>query len=438
MDQLASADLRDVRVLVVDDNATNRRVFCRMLEGFGCQVSAVASGMDVMPALFRGLLIHSPYSLVLVDMQMPVMDGEETLRAIRREPLTQDVKVVVLTSMGRRNELGRVTELGCSGYLLKPIKQSQLRETLETTLGGKHRQPAGSKHHGARHGQFDLKRKLHILLVEDNEINQKMTRALLTRQGYSVDLAGNGIEAVEAAKKGDYDLIFMDVQMPEMDGFEAAQSIRALEGEQSHTPIVAMTAHALHGDRQRCIDAGMDDYISKPLDPRKVFQAIERWAEAQDNERREGAFEVTGVELESEEVQSVETQTAIKETVLTENGSNLPLNIESALIRFSNDRNFYYNLLEEFLHSLPERLGEMRAALESEDAQSLSNLAHNLKGVAANFSALQIARLSAEIDVSCRSGDLGSARGLMAEAELAAERLNDFVANLTDKSSEVQ
>ena len=134
-DQQDWADLHDVRVLVVDDNATNRRVFSRMLEGFGCQVSAVSSGLEVMPALFRGLLTNAPYRLVLVDMQMPGMDGEETLRAIRREPLTQDVKVVVLTSMGRRNELSRVNEMGCSGYLLKPIKQLQLRETLEAGAG---------------------------------------------------------------------------------------------------------------------------------------------------------------------------------------------------------------------------------------------------------------------------------------------------------------
>ncbi|MBE0699328.1 MAG: PAS domain S-box protein [Anaerolineaceae bacterium] len=132
------ADLRGARVLMVDDNATNRRIFTRMLEGFGCQVAAVSSGMEVMPALFRGLLINAPYHVVLVDMQMPVMDGEETVRAIRREPLTQEIKVVVLTSMGRRNELSRVNEMGCSGYLLKPVKQLQLRETLELILSNKH------------------------------------------------------------------------------------------------------------------------------------------------------------------------------------------------------------------------------------------------------------------------------------------------------------
>ena len=182
---------------MVDDNATNRRIFTRMLEGFGCQVAAVSSGMEVMPALFRGLLTNTPYHVVLVDMQMPVMDGEETLRAIRREPLTQEMKVVVLTSMGRRNELSRVNEMGCSGYLLKPVKQLQLRETLELVLGNKRGtdRRSESRRRNRPPGQaLGLRpaRPLRILLAEDNEINQKMTRTLLTRQGHTVDLAGNG------------------------------------------------------------------------------------------------------------------------------------------------------------------------------------------------------------------------------------------------------
>ncbi|MBE0699327.1 MAG: response regulator, partial [Anaerolineaceae bacterium] len=143
---------------------------------------------------------------------------------------------------------------------------------------------------------------MRILLAEDNEINQKMTRTMLTRMGHIVDLAGNGSEAVDAVKKANYDLVFMDVQMPEMDGFEAAQTIRQLEAsgvlKTAHMPIVAMTAHALHGDRQRCMDAGMDDYVSKPLDPRKVFQAIDHWGNA------------SSVKFDTGELKSVENRLA--------------------------------------------------------------------------------------------------------------------------------
>jgi PAS domain S-box-containing protein len=422
------ADLSGVRVLVADDNATNRRVFSRMLEGFGCYVTAVSSGTEVMPALFRALLTKTPYRLVLLDMQMPAMDGEETLRSIRHEPLTQDVKVVVLTSMGRRNELNRVNELGCSGYLIKPIKQSQLRETLETVLNS-------DQSPDFRHSQSKLRniwaqviapvKPLRILLAEDNEINQKMTRALLTRQGYTVDLASNGREAVEATRQGGYDLIFMDVQMPEMDGFEAAQIIRQMEEGKAHTPIIAMTAHALHGDRQRCMDAGMDDYVSKPLDPRKVFQAIEHWA---DGGQRNANLTGDSQDVLSQESHKFEQDNGKQDIIL---------NVQDALIRFSDDQDFYYNLLGDFLRSLPDRLVEMKSALESGEPQSLSYLAHNLKGVAANFNALQVYHLADKIDASCQAGDLGTARERMADLDAAVQRLQAYVAELMGKKTEL-
>lgn len=435
------ADLHDVRVLVVDDNATNRRVFSRMLESFGCHVATVSSGLEVMPALFRGLLTNAPYRVVLVDMQMPGMDGEETLRSIRREPLTQDVKVIVLTSIGRRNELSGVNEMGCSGYLIKPVKQMQLRETLELVLSSKRADDRIERKRRERLGLPVTTRPLHILLAEDNEINQKMTRTLLARKGHTVDLAVNGLEAVIAAKTNHYDLIFMDVQMPEMDGFEAAQVIRKMEQEGElagrHIPIIAMTAHALHGDRQRCLDAGMDDYVSKPLDPRKVFQAIERWAEMNQPAAPQtaettppGATQPLSLKQNTKNAGDKETGEPTKEPSYND---DVPLDVESALNRFSDDRDFYYNLLSDFLHSLPVRLEEMRAALANGDTRTLSYLAHNLKGVAANFSARQLARLSAVLDEQCRVGDLEAARSLMAEVEAAAGRLETCAAEEMEK-----
>jgi CheY-like chemotaxis protein/HPt (histidine-containing phosphotransfer) domain-containing protein len=418
-----------------------------MLESFGCKVTAVSSGLEVMPALFRGLLTNEPYRLVLVDMQMPVMDGEETLRAIRREPLTQDIKVVVLTSIGRRTEISGVNELGCSGYLIKPVKQLQLRETLALILGGKNGNTRQDNKRRGRTGRTKPMRLMHILLAEDNEINQKMTRALLTRKGHTVDLARNGLEAVEAAKSNTYDVIFMDVQMPEMDGFEAAQAIRKLEQEGvisgRHTPIIAMTAHALHGDRQRCLDAGMDDYVSKPLEPRKVFQALERWAE---RSQPEMSLPVeTGPAPVDDQAQpanpcQMELDGDIDADIPTESDSDdsdIPLDVESAFHRFGNDPDFYYSLLGDFLRSVPVRLGEMKSALANGDVQALSYLAHNLKGVSANFSARQLARLSAVLDEFCRVGDLEAARGLVAEIEAAAGRLEACAAEFMEKGEKI-
>ena len=455
-------DIHGSRVLIVDDNATNRRIFTRMLEGFGCEVTSVASGFDVMPVLFRGLLTNTPYRLVLIDMQMPGMDGVETLSAIRGEPLTQDVKVVVLTSMGRRNEINRVNELGGSGYLLKPIKQTQLREMLDMVLGPtmSEAQREENRRRSASRLQPPLPmRSLRILLAEDNEINQKMTRVMLTRQGHTVDLASNGTEVIEAYNRTRYDLIFMDVQMPEMDGFEAARAIRDLEDGVRHTPIIAMTAHALHGDRQRCLDAGMDDYISKPLEPRKVFQAIDRWAFGVAPRLTTGELRLAGnralypsqsqnypgangsaVYTAPEEVIPQDLTEKLTNMVLPQktaqklterasadpfaSGPDVALDVENSLSRFSDDRNFYYNLLDDFLRSLPARLAEMWSELGNGNAQNLSNLAHNLKGVSANFGAWQLARLASSLDERGRAGDLEAARPLMAQVEAAAEQLN--------------
>jgi len=413
----SNADLQGVRVLIVDDNATNRRVFSKMLEGFGCNVTAVSSGTEVMPALFRGLLTNTPYKLVLMDMQMPPIDGEVTLRMIRNEPLTQNVKVVILTSMGRRNELGRLSELGVSGYLLKPIKQSQLYETLLSVVGVETR-----SNHRKRREALHMKpaerqaAHLHILLAEDNEINQKMTKVLLNRQGYEVDLASNGIEAVNAARCTQYDLIFMDVQMPEMDGFEAARQIRLFEGDRRHTPIIAMTAYAMPGDRHRCLDAGMDDYVSKPLDPRKVFQVIEAWGE--------GLID-----------------SSIPEVIITpqeQDDTETVLNMERAMVRFSHDQQFFLALLSDFVNALPPKLEEMKTALKNQNFELLSHLAHNLKGVAANFSAMQLAHLAHLLDEESKTGCMDKAQELMEKILEASDLLIGEIERLLgqEKSAE--
>jgi CheY-like chemotaxis protein len=272
---------------------------------------------------------------------------------------------------------------------------------------------------------------LQILLAEDNEINQKMTRVLLVRQGYEVQLAGNGLEAIEAVRSKKFDLIFMDVQMPEMDGLEAAQKIREMEGETRQIPIIAMTAHALQGDRQRCMDAGMDDYVSKPLDPRKVFQAIERWTSP----------DIRGVIAETkleERLRPLEQLESDARQVSAEPQPDVVLDVESALIRFSNDRDFYVNLLDDFVLSLEVRVNEMKAALESADAQALSYLAHNMKGVSANFSAVQLARLATAMDDCCRVADLETAGRLMLDVETAADMLRARIIELKQDEEQAE
>jgi PAS domain S-box-containing protein len=374
-------DIHGLRMLVVDDNATNRRVFTKMLESFGCQVSTADGGRRVVQTLIRASLTNNPFRVVLLDMQMPEMDGEQTLEAIRSEPMTQTVDVIVLTSIGHRADFSQVKSLGCSGYLIKPIKQAQLRESLESVVSQSNRkenrrvsaidQPI-SDHSG---------RGLKILLAEDNEINQKMAKVLLTRQGHAVDVARNGKEAVEASTHCDYDLIFMDVQMPGMDGFEATRNIRTLEGNNRHTPIIAMTAYAMPEDRDRCLTVGMDDYLSKPLSPAKVFEVIEHW----------------GYLLKAAPTPRFEMP--IEEAA----DPTAPLDMEHALSRFSNDQEFFFLLLKDFLLAIPEKMSIMQEALQQHDFEKLSRQAHNLKGVASNFSAMELSSLSNQLDLAGRA-----------------------------------
>jgi len=281
---LDPVNLADARVLVVDDNQTNRMVLTKNVEALGSRVDTVPSGAKALESLRNAHRAGDPYHIVLLDMQMPGMDGEQTARAIKSDPSVKDVKILILTSMGQRGDAVRLQALGCSGYLLKPVKQQMLFDAVVAVLGRKEDQPPSliTRHILAEQRKNDLR----LLLAEDNLINQKLAVVLLQKAGYSVDVVETGIQALESVKVNHYSAVLMDVQMPDMDGLEATHEIRAWEQSNGqHIPIIAMTAHAMAGDRDRCIDAGMDDYISKPLEPRVLLNVLERWTQNTDSEK---------------------------------------------------------------------------------------------------------------------------------------------------------
>jgi signal transduction histidine kinase/DNA-binding LacI/PurR family transcriptional regulator/DNA-binding response OmpR family regulator/HPt (histidine-containing phosphotransfer) domain-containing protein len=441
--------LKDLHILGVDDNATNRMILTKMVESFGIRIETAASGAKGIEMLRHARLAGDPYHIVLLDMQMPGMDGEQTACAIKGDQIVQDVKIIILTSMGQRGDAARLEALGCSGYLLKPLKQLTLYEALSAILGKKDSEGPALI---TRHVLSENKRLgMRILLAEDNPINQKLAVTLLQKAGFSVDTVESGLQAVEQIRKGNYHAILMDVQMPEMDGIEATQHIRQLEEETGqHIPIIAMTAHALKGDRERCLEAGMDDYASKPLDPTELFKTIDLWTQI----RREGtqwSRESEAAEIEDYTVQS-ETISLLTGELESEEGlfgeedvmetqkiqpamvvdsvqfpDEPPLNLLSALPRFSNDRQFFLEMCHDFIEQLPARVHEMRTAQQAQDANDISRLAHNLKGVAANFSAGPLSRLAAEIETDGRQDDLTRVPSLLDRIETEIERLRqDF------------
>jgi len=279
--RLKPQDLSGMPVLIVDDNYTNRILLQEMITSWGLVPTITANGKEAIDRFNKAFGSETPYRLILLDLQMPELDGFDVAKIIKDAPSGKDVKIILLSSIGQRGDSDRCKEVGISGYLPKPIKQLDLFDAIMMTMGLSSEETPTTI---TRHKIYEERERFNILLAEDNLINQTLTIKLLETRGHRVTLASNGIEAVEAFKKGNFDLILMDIQMPGMDGFEATREIRKLEtGDPQQSsihsiPIVAMTAHAMTGDREKCIDAGMDDYVSKPIKLEVLFSVIDKVA----------------------------------------------------------------------------------------------------------------------------------------------------------------
>ena len=267
--------LAGIPVLVVDDNSTNRRVFAEMLRRWGMQPEVVESAAAALARLREACDAGSPFRVVLTDSTMPDMDGFQLVERIRESADFGTVAVIMATSAGQRGDAARCRSLGIAAYLTKPVRGVELKAVIRATVG---RAPGDIQARPllTRHSQRERRRSLHILLAEDNPVNQKLAVRLLEKEGHTVVVADNGRRALEALEAADIDLVILDVQMPEMDGYEAAASIRKAEKTTlKHVPILAMTAHAMKGDREKCLAAGMDGYLSKPIRLDDLRQAIE-------------------------------------------------------------------------------------------------------------------------------------------------------------------
>jgi CheY-like chemotaxis protein len=271
--------LRGLRVLVVDDNRTNRRILEGMLGRWEMKPTSVESGEQALAQLSSARAAAEPYALILTDMHMPMMDGFRLVERIRQRPELSTATIMMLTSAGHRGDAVRCQELGVVAYLLKPIRQSELREAIARALGAKEQQGATSlvtrfPLQGAR----DPLGSLRVLVAEDNPVNQLLATRLLEKRGHRVVVAANGREALAALEDQSYDLVFMDVQMPEIDGIEATLAIREKEKTNgNHQAVIALTAHAMKGDQERCLRAGMDGYLSKPIRPQELDAILDKY-----------------------------------------------------------------------------------------------------------------------------------------------------------------
>ncbi|TDI43752.1 MAG: response regulator [Acidobacteria bacterium] len=280
----AKASLIGARVLIVDDHDVNRRVIHAQVTSWGMRSSGYGSGASALDALRESVESADPFKIAIVDFQMPGMDGLTLARRIKADPALKDTVLVLLTSVGRRGDAKRMEEVGFSGYMVKPVHQSQLKDVLATAwaaheegaeagLVTRHRF-AESAHPAA--AQSEAPATVRVLVAEDNVVNQKVAVRLLEKLGCRVDVAADGAEAVKMVVAFPYAVIFMDCQMPEMDGYEATAAIRRMQA--THTPIIALTANVMAGDREKCVAAGMDDYLSKPVTPKLLKEMLEKWS----------------------------------------------------------------------------------------------------------------------------------------------------------------
>jgi PAS domain S-box-containing protein len=395
--------LQGVPVLIVDDNATNRRVMDETLSFWGMKTCLAADGFQALMVLKHARESGNPILFVLTDAHMPMMDGFRLTEEIRREPQLAGTLVTMVTSGGQVGDAARCRELGISAYLTKPVRQADLLEAIVRVLGSKAR-AEDTASLVTRHSLRENRRGLQILVVEDNIVNQRLAEHLLRNRGHAATIANNGREALEVLDHQRFDLALVDVQMPEMDGLQLTAAIRNKEkGTGAHLPIIAMTAYAMKGDRERCLEAGMDNYVAKPINSKQLFEMI-------DGVRSAELKPPPGAEL------------GISQEILDET---------QLLARFEGEPGLLRDVVGLYLDDSPKLLDGIRGAVERGDAQALERAAHKLKGTVANFSARTSYDAALRLEVMGRGGQLEQAREALGQLESALEELKPVLLKLS-------
>jgi CheY-like chemotaxis protein/HPt (histidine-containing phosphotransfer) domain-containing protein len=359
-------------------------------------------------------------------MQMPEIDGAELGRRIKEAPELHRTRLIMMTSVGQRGDAPYFRQMGFSGYLTKPVRKSQLRECLNLVMGRK--EPPDDAHAEAivtRHTVAEaVKHRTRILLAEDNITNQKVALAILKKLGYRADTVANGLEVLRALKSVRYDLVLMDCQMPEMDGYEATRRIRNAEEMMNdecgmvkekdteegryhssfttchpsfRIPIIAITAHAMKGDRQKCIEAGMDDYISKPIRPGELADALEKWLSKASAE--EEAFSP-----------QILTETDPEETAVRETTESVIFDERILRERLMGDEGLLKTVVDAFLKDIPGQLASLRSSIDAGDFGQAGQVVHKIKGASGNVAAMALHNSALQLEQAVRSGDLATIR----------------------------
>ncbi|HYP28954.1 MAG TPA: response regulator [Blastocatellia bacterium] len=400
--------LERVRALVVDDNATNRKILHLQLTSWGMPNEGASNGGEALETLRRAASSGEPFEVAILDMQMPGMDGVGLARAIKSDPAVAATRLLMMTSFGQRGDDETIKSAGIEACLTKPVKQSSLFDCLATLLAKEphgeareERPERGVPEARPGHAGPEKRRQTRVLVAEDNPINQKLVLRQLQKLGFVADAVGNGLEVLEALAMIPYDIILMDCQMPEMDGYETTSEIRRREGDSRHTTIIALTANALSGDRERCLSAGMDDYISKPVKQEELGAVLDIYSESPSGASGESAGP-------NEENRAAVIEPGVLDGIrgLGSGGDSDPLS----------------ELIDLFLDDSAKRLASLRDARKANDSRAFYRAAHTLKGSSGNMGARRMASICDYLEEAGRNGSLEGLGLLLAtlEEEFAA------------------
>jgi CheY-like chemotaxis protein len=389
------SDLRNLRVLIVDDNETNRKIVHEQVISWGMKNGMAHDGQSALTMLREGAKESGPYDVAILDLDMPGMDGMELASRIKAEPPISSTHLILLSSLGIRGEAEQARRVGFAAYLTKPVRQSKLYDAIATVMSLTESKALASEPESSIVTRHSLEAaearsrervwRAHVLVAEDNQVNQKVAVRMLERLGYRADVAANGLEALEALSRIPYEAVLMDVQMPEMDGYEATAELRRREESQGlHTPIIAMTANAMQGDREEALEAGMDDYVSKPVKPGELEAVMKRWVPQE-------PFSKPGTQA---------TVSDINPTAAVEEEAPLDESVLEALrkLQEKGEPDILEELIELFLYETPSQLAALREAIGNGDVHAMERLAHALKSSSGNMGAKRMASISAKLE----------------------------------------
>ncbi|MBI4027235.1 MAG: response regulator [Verrucomicrobia bacterium] len=400
--------LTGLRVLVVDDNATNRKIVHHFITSWRMRNGTAASAAEGLEILRREAAARDPYDIAILDVQMPEMSGLDLARVIRADPLIAPTRLVILSSFGQRANAEEVRRLRIAAWLIKPVTSSRLFDCLVTAINTplKEREESLSAQGATASGVSragTARFQAHVLLVEDNEINQEVLSLQIQKTGCTLEIASSGRESLEMLAGKNYSLVFMDCQMPEMSGYDVAREIRRREGKTRHMPIIALTAHAMSGDREKCLAAGMDDYLSKPVREAELQKAMKRWL----------PDTLAGNEGGTTAENQVPPSSHVDMEILNEASGGTKERMKS--------------LIQHYLRHTEGLLKELRSAIQSGDAKGIANLAHKAAGSSAMCGMVIMVAPLRELENIGNEKQLLLADPAMARAEAAFKELNDFL-----------